>query len=97
MRRSGVRISSQAPGQRVFPESVVPYRHPGDRTAGLLLSALDGRYESQREDGAEAGRIRAVTTLFMVADIAAAVTVLAANGIDVRDQLVSPYLMPDGL
>jgi hypothetical protein len=32
----------------------------------------------------------------MVADVAAAaVTLLAANGIDVRDQLASPYLMPE--
>jgi len=34
----------------------------------------------------------------MVADIAAAsITLLLANGIDVRDQLASPYLLPDGL
>ena len=55
--------------------------HPGDRTTGLLLSARD-----------------TALTLFMVADIAAAtITLLLANGIDVRDQLVSPYLIHDGL
>jgi len=55
--------------------------HPGDRTTGLLLSALDP-----------------ALTVFMVADIAAAaITLLLANGIDARPELVSPYLMPEDL
>ena len=67
---------------------------PGERTSALLLSALDDRYESQ--SAAEVGGVHTVTTFFMVADIAAAaITLLLANGIDVRDHLASPYLLPE--
>ena len=59
----------------------------GDRTSALLHSAFDGSNDA-----------RATTTLFIVADIAqAAIAMLLANGIDVRDQLASPYLMPEDI
>ena len=56
----------------------------GDRTSALMRTASEGEI--------------CATALYMVADIAqAAVALLIAAGIDVRDQLASPYLMPEAI
>ncbi len=63
-----------------------------------MLAAVDGPADAQSVDGASGGRERNLTTVFMLADLAAAgVELLAAHGIDVRGQLGSPYLMPEDL
>jgi len=43
-------------------------------------------------------RARAITTAYMLADIAtAAIELLSSLGIDVRGELASPYLMPEDI
>ena len=51
----------------------------------------------RRVDCLEETKTWVLLTLFMVADgAAAAINLFTGNGLEVRDQLVAPYLTPDG-
>jgi hypothetical protein len=73
-----------------------PAMHLSDRTRSLLQAALGAVHEHPAADDVvvDAARTRAV--LWLTADIAVcAIRLLAANGIDVEGQLVSPFLLPE--
>jgi len=81
---------AQALAKAIVLSMLADVDRPGDRTSSLLSSAL-GR-------PTELDRARAITTAYMLADIAtAAIELLSSLGIDVRGELASPYLMPEDI